>query len=136
MTIKELHERNILIIDDDAGMLRALDKVLTGDGAVVGCSESAEEGMKILNDRQKRVDLVITDLRMPYVSGMTVIYVLHENFPRLPVMVLTAFGSPYVKAECIRQGAAAVLEKPVDTTQLLAAIERVFAAQETSLAMT
>ena len=43
--------------------------------------------------------------------------------------MLTAFGSPDVKAECLRQGAVAFLEKPLDTGQLLAAIEDVFAPQ-------
>jgi FixJ family two-component response regulator len=43
--------------------------------------------------------------------------------------VLTAFGSPDVKAECIRQGAVAFLEKPLDTPQLLAAIEEIFGSQ-------
>ncbi len=115
-------------------MLRALDKVLTGEGALVSCSESAENMMEILTARQKAVDLLITDLRMPYVTGMTVLYVMREAFPGLPIMVLTAYGSPAVKAECLRQGASAILEKPLDTSQLLGAIEGVFALQKSASA--
>jgi CheY-like chemotaxis protein len=129
--MKRLCNKSILIIDDDAGMLRALDKVLTSEGALVNCSESAENVMEILTGRRKGVDLVITDLRMPYVTGMTVLYVIREAFPALPIMVLTAYSSPAVKAECLRQGATAIVEKPLDTPQLLSAIEGVFAAQET-----
>ncbi|MGO8697490.1 MAG: response regulator [Limisphaerales bacterium] len=128
--MKDLNEKTILIVDDDAGMLRALHKVLGGAGAAVTCSETAEDAIEILTARRQRVDLVITDLRMPYVSGMTLLYAIHEIFPFLPIMVLTAFSSSAVKEECLQQGAAAVLEKPLNTPQLLSAIENVFAAQK------
>ena len=74
------------------------------------------------------MDLVITDLRMPFLNGITVVYAIHQIFPALPVIVLTAFGSPDVRAECLVQGASAFLEKPLDTIQLLAAVESVFAS--------
>ncbi len=125
--MNDLHDKSILIVDDDASMLCALDKVLTGEGAVVTCARCAEDAIKILTAAEKRIDLIITDLWMPFDAGtgMTVIYVIHEILPALPVIVLTAFGSPDVKAECLRQGAATILEKPLDTPQLLAAIEGV-----------
>ncbi len=127
-TMKSLRNKSVLIIDDDAGMLCALDKVLTGEGADVACAAWAGDAVEILTERQKRFDLVITDLRMPFLTGITVVYAVHEVFPELPVIVLTAFGSPDVKAECFRQGAAAFLEKPLNTVQLLSAIESVFAS--------
>jgi len=119
-----------LIVDDDARMLRALDRVLTNEGAITTCAEWAGDAIDILTERKKRIDLVITDLRMPFVSGMTAVYAIHKILPELPIIVLTAFGSPDVKAECIRQGAAAFLEKPLDTPQLLDVIEEVFASPE------
>jgi two-component system response regulator GlrR len=130
--MKKLHGKSVLIVDDDPGMLRSLDKVLTGEGAVVTRAEWAGDAMVMLNGRQKRIDLVITDLRMPFITGMTVVYGINKIFPGLPVIVLTAFGSPDVKGECLRQGAAAFLEKPLDTEQLLDAIEDVFASRNTN----
>ena len=131
--MKNIRNKSVLIVDDDARMLRALDKVLTSEGAVITCAEWAGDAIDILMERKKRVDLVITDLRMPFVSGMTVVYAIHKILPELPIIVLTAFGSPDVKAECLRQGAAAFLEKPLDTLQLLDVVERVFASPKTSL---
>lgn len=128
--MKKLHNKSVLIIDDDARMLRALNKVLTGEGATVTCADWAGDAILVLNEREKRFDLVITDLRMPFITGLTVVYGIHKIFPALPIIVLTAFGSPDVKAECLRQGAAAFLEKPLDTTQLLDVIEEVFNAQK------
>jgi DNA-binding NtrC family response regulator len=127
--MKVLSKKSVLIVDDDPGMLRALDKVLTGEGAVVTGADSAGAAVKVLTGRKKKIDLVITDLRMPFVKGLTVVYAIHEIFPELPVIVLTAFGSSDVKEECLRQGAAAFLEKPLNTPQLLAAITEVFTAR-------
>jgi DNA-binding NtrC family response regulator len=132
--MKELRDKSVLIVDDDPGMLRALDKVLSREGAVVACAACAADAVEILTGRKKRIDLVITDLRMPFVTGITVLYAIHEIFPALPVIVLTAFGSADVKAECLRQGAAAFLEKPLDTPQLLTAITGVFMSQHPALA--
>ena len=128
--MKKLRNTSVLIIEDDAGMLCALDKVLTGEGADVTCAAWAGDAIDILTARKKRIDLVITDLRMPILTGITVVYAIHEVFPALPIIVLTAFGSPDAKAECLRQGAAAFLEKPLDTPQVLTAIEGVFASQK------
>jgi DNA-binding NtrC family response regulator len=128
MTMTKLQDKLVLIIDDDAGMLRALDKVLTGEGATVIRAQWAVDAMEFLTGRKIPVELVITDLRMPFVTGITVVYAIHEVFPNLPVIVLTAFGSPDVKAECLRQGAAAFLEKPLNTMELMAAVAKVFAS--------
>lgn len=137
--MKTLSKKTILIIDDDTRMLRALDKVLTGEGCAVTTASWAGDALDILNERKEEMELVITDLRMPFVTGITVVNAIHKMRPDLPVVVLTAFGSPDVKAECLRLGAVTVLEKPLGTNELLAAIEGVFAApparRETTMAM-
>ena len=121
--------KSVLIIDDDARMLRALEKALAGEGYKVTCATLVAEAIEILTQRKTPVDLVITDLQMPFMTGvltgMTMVYAIHQIFPALPVIVLTAFGSPDVKAECLRQGVAAFLEKPLDTPHLLNTIEGV-----------
>jgi DNA-binding NtrC family response regulator len=123
--------KSILLVDDDARMLRALDKVLTGEGAIVTCAQWAGDAIDILTERRKVIDLVITDLRMPMFSGLTALYAIHKIFPAMPVIVLTAFGSPVVRVECLREGAAAFLEKPLDSRQLLEVIRNVFHARKT-----
>jgi DNA-binding NtrC family response regulator len=127
---KKMRDKSVLIIDDDTGMLRALDKVLTGAGAIVTRAQNAGDAVETLTARKEKFDLVITDLRMPFVTGLTVVYAIHQIYPELPVIVLTAFGSADVKAECFRQGAAAFLEKPLDTSELLAAVGKVFASRK------
>ncbi len=125
-----IRNKSILVIDDDKSLLRALKKVLNSEGASVTCTEWAGDAMEILTARQKPIDLVITDLRMPLVTGMTVVYAIHEVFPELPVIVLTAFGNSELKAECLKEGATAFLEKPLDTPQLLAAVEHALGSRK------
>ena len=148
--MESILNKNILIVDDDERMLRALTKVLTNEGAVITGACWAAEAMDQLADPQKRFDLVITDLQMPFVRGSTILRMIARSlqpganqpvsnvegevsqgvFPRVPIIVLTAFGSPEVKTECLLFGAAAFLEKPLNITQLLAAIEDAFAQQK------
>ncbi len=120
-----LRNKCILVIDDDAGMLRALEKVLAGEGCKVICTNLIADAMEILAERKTPIDLVITDLWMPSVRGLTGLHGIHSLFPDLPVIILTAFGSPDIKAACFRLGAAAFLEKPLNTPQLLSGIEDV-----------
>jgi DNA-binding NtrC family response regulator len=127
---RDIHNKSVLVVDDDERMLRALDKVLTNEGACVTCSSWAGGAIGILTEKKKRVDLVIIDLCMPFISGMTAVHAIHSHYPKLPIIVLTAFGSPHVKAECLRQGAIAFLEKPLASQVLMDAIEGVFSSRQ------
>lgn len=128
--MNNINRKSILIVDDDAAMLRALNKVLSGEGAVVATASWVGEVMERLADNQGHFDLIITDLRMPILDGKSVLGAVKTALPEVPVIVMTAFGSPEVEAECLEKGAAAFLEKPLDTPQLLAALERVLSTSK------
>ena len=119
-------------MDDDARMLKALEKVLSQEGASVTCAELAMDAFRILAKRPGEFSLIITDLRMPFVRGERVVHVIHEILPQLPIIVLTAFGGPEVEEECRRQGAVAFLEKPLDTPRLLEVVGKIFTTKGVS----
>jgi DNA-binding NtrC family response regulator len=122
----ELHDKSVLVVDDDPGMLRAMTKVLASEGMqVTGVSDPAVV-VKKLADSEKRFDLVITDLRMPMFSGRGVL-ALASVLPELPVIIITAFGGPDVQAQALRLGAFAFLEKPVAAPQLIDVVKRALA---------
>jgi len=119
----ELHDKSVLVVDDDPGMLRAMSKVLAGEGMqVTGVSDPVAVVRK-LADSEKRFDVVITDLRMPVFSGRGVL-ALASALPELPVIILTAFGEPDVEAQALGLGAFAFLEKPVAAAQLIEVVKR------------
>jgi DNA-binding NtrC family response regulator len=128
--IKDIHNKFVLVVDDDERMLRALDKVLTNEGATVMCSSWAGGAIGILSEKSAQVDLVIIDLCMPFISGLTAVYAIHSHYPKLPIVVLTAFGSPAVRDECLRQGAVAFLEKPLDASTLIGAVGNALSPRE------
>ena len=124
--MNSIHGKSILLIDDDAAMLRALDKVLSGEGAVVAKASWVGEAMERLTESQGAFDLIITDLRMPVLHGQSILRAVRAAMPEVPVIVITAFASPELRAECVQAGAAAFLEKPLEAPELLAVIEQVF----------
>jgi len=123
----KLSGKSILIIDDDAALLRAMSKLLTGEGADVAGASWAGEAIDHLTAGLRRFDLIITDLRMPILDGETILGAVSVAMPHAKVIVVTAFGTPEVEEACLRRGAAAFLEKPVDAARLLAAVQEAFA---------
>jgi DNA-binding NtrC family response regulator len=134
MCMAKIGNRSVLVIDDDVGMLRALNRVLSGEGCMVANASSAEAAVKFLSSAEHYFDLIITDLRMPVLDGLGVLRAVKTAYPDVPVIIITAFGSPEAKTESYELGATAFLEKPVDTERLLATIDRVLPppAQQTS----
>ena len=129
---KDIHNKSVLVVDDDERMLRAVDRVLSGEGATVTCSSWAGGAIGILTEKKAKVDLVIIDLSMPFISGLTAVYAIHSSRPKLPIVVLTGFGSPTVRAECLQQGAVAFLEKPLDASALIDAVKDALSQQESA----
>jgi DNA-binding NtrC family response regulator len=125
--------KSILVVDDDAAMLRAISKVLAAEGAIVETACWVGEAMEHLTSKEERFDLIITDLRMPLLGGRAILGVVTVAFPQVPVVIMTAFGSSDLKVECLREGATAFLEKPLDTPELLAALESAFSKRKADL---
>lgn len=128
-------DKKILIVDDDEHFLRALGKTLRGEGAKVTAAQWALDAVDILS-QHANLDLIITDLRMPVVNGTLLLHSIRLMSPQLPIIVLTAFGSPETTAELIGRGATAVLEKSLTAAQLLTAIEQVFDVRKSTNAET
>jgi DNA-binding NtrC family response regulator len=121
--MNELHDKSVLVVEDDPGMLRAMTKLLASEGMQVTGVSDPVVVVKKLADSEKRFDLVITDLRMPMFSGRGVL-ALASALPELPVIVITAFGGPDIQAHALRLGAFAFLEKPVAAPQLIDVVKR------------
>jgi DNA-binding NtrC family response regulator len=116
--------KTILLVDDDPEVLRALTKVLEKDGYRVVPFSNASQAMRDINETKQRFDLVITDVSMPGVRGTTFLAAVKTAFPRVPVIIITAFGDWGEYMEAIHNGACEYLNKPLDKTELLTAVHR------------
>lgn len=107
--------KKVLIVDDEPAVLFALSEALADRrrGVKVATAANGEEAVAILES--EKVDLVVTDLRMPEMDGFELLAWLRRGFPHLPVIVMTAFGAETVSR---LDGAPEVLEKPFDVGEL------------------
>ncbi len=116
LTIKE----TILVIDDDKSLLLALVQYLEKAGYQVISAINGMEGLKLLESAD--YDLVITDINMPYVSGIGVISALKEKYPNIPA-VATGIGEEPLKAAKEKR-ADVMLKKPFEMPTLMGHIEK------------
>ena len=120
----------LLIIDDSQEILVALNKYLKKKSFDVVTATDGLEGIKLLKTERDGFDLVITDLVMPYVSGVGVISILKKEFPGTPVVAITGWGE-HPEALAIEANADLVLEKPFDLEELEQSISSLLAKKFT-----
>jgi len=123
----EAHDASILLVDDDAELLKALTKVLEKDGYTVVPLPDGNSAVRYVNSTKQRFDLVITDVSMPGMSGTSLLTAFKTAFPQVPVIIMTAFADWGNYMEALREGAYEYLYKPVEKDQLLAAVQRALA---------
>jgi DNA-binding NtrC family response regulator len=116
-------KEQILIVDDSASTLEVLRRNLTAAGYQVFTAPGVSGAIEILE--QKRMDLVVTDLKMPNVSGMDLVRHIRENFRDTEVMMITGYPSIEGAVEAVKTGAEEFLAKPFTDTELLSAVQRV-----------
>lgn len=112
----------ILIVDDEAIMRNFLVEALKRKGLEAEVAENGEKAIALL--KEQSFDLLITDMKMPRVSGMDVLRFVKETSPRTLVIVVTAFGTIENAVEAMKAGAFHYLIKPFSLESLTANIEK------------
>jgi DNA-binding NtrC family response regulator len=121
---------DILIVDDDQAIATAFEHFLTYEGHTFRLASSAAEGMALLEQRSP--DVVVMDVRMPGVDGVTALQQMRRRFPNLYVVMMTAYSSSQSSIDAIRAGAFDYLTKPLDLDELRDVIGRALAARQAS----
>ncbi len=107
----------ILLIEDDASIVGGLKKELQAEGYEVAVAERGDKGLA--QAKAEPFDVVITDLKMPGLSGLELVEQLHAAKPKLPIILVTAFGTTDSAIEATKLGAYDYLLKPFDMAELL-----------------
>jgi DNA-binding NtrC family response regulator len=121
MTVSQNKER-ILVVDDSADTLEVLQRNLTSEGYQVFTAPGVAEALKILEGTP--IHLVITDLKMPKVSGLDLIRHIRENYRETEVMMITGYATIEGAVQAVKTGADEYLAKPFTGEELIAAVER------------
>ncbi|MBR3813921.1 MAG: sigma-54-dependent Fis family transcriptional regulator [Spirochaetaceae bacterium] len=122
---------NILIIDDEKNIREGLAAALEMDGYNVVLAPDGETGLQLVG--RGDIDLVITDLRMPGISGEEVLAKVTSESPGLPVIVLTGHGTIDSAVDAMRAGAYDFLTKPLNLDRLSLIVKRALQNRELSL---
>ena len=117
----------ILVVDDEATARGGLEKLLEQEGFTVVTAADGQQALAAA--AESAPDVVVTDLKMPIMDGMTLLAKLREQDKDLPVIVATAFGEVSSAVDAMRAGASDFLTKPIDFDVLSIAIERCLAAR-------
>jgi two-component system response regulator PilR (NtrC family) len=111
----------ILVIDDEADIRETLDALLCSVGYEVSTAENG--GVAVERAEREHFDLVITDLRMPGMSGVETVAALRRIKPGLSVIVVSGYVSDASALRCREEGALQIVAKPFDIDDLLHIVE-------------
>jgi FixJ family two-component response regulator len=111
----------VLVVDDDKGMREAIESLLDAAGIASASYASAEALLD--SGALGAAACVITDLKLPAMSGLQLLDTLNHRGPHPPLILITAHDSPAVRSEAASRGAVAFLAKPFLGSALLAAID-------------
>ena len=113
---------SILVIDDKESMRQMLAKTLESEGFEVDTARDGERGLD--KAKEKRFDLILTDLKLPKMDGLEVLSSIKDLDPEVAVIVMTAYGTIETAVQAIKQGAFDFLTKPFDVDHLHVLIQR------------
>ncbi len=115
---------NILMVDDDPVILEVLDTYLHSQGYPIDhCTSAADALVKLDN---KAYDLIISDVEMAEMSGFDFVRVARERYPRIGIVLMTAFDDRYPQAEALSSGADGYIAKPFTLSKFSMIFERTY----------
>jgi len=119
---KRCELNKILIVDDDTQLRQSFQKLLTDEGYEISTAPTGEQGISMV--KQQVPDLVIMDVRLPGIDGLATFQAMRKIEPKLPVIVMTAFGTTETAIEATKLGAFDFVLKPFDVPEILTLIEQ------------
>ena len=114
----------VMFVDDDEGMRISWNRYLASIGLDVTTAETAETGIAQLE--RERVDVVVSDLRMPGMDGLDFLRIVKERWPQIQVILLTGYGNPEVEGAVHDLGGFGYFSKPINPETMADTIQEAF----------
>ena len=113
---------SVLIVDDESGILDSLNILLRNEGFAPRLAHGGKEGLEKINEMSP--DIVLTDIRMPHVSGVEILAAAREADPDVPVILMTAQATLQSAMQAVNAGAYYYIQKPFRNDELVAILRR------------
>ena len=117
----------VLVVDDESLVRWSLAETLGASGYAVTEARDGASAIRAFASPRGGTDVVLLDLRLPDSGDLRVLAAMRQLSPEVPVIVMTAFGTPDLLNEALRLGAFAVIDKPFDMSAISPLIERALA---------
>ncbi|MDL2267891.1 sigma-54 dependent transcriptional regulator [Desulfovibrio sp. OttesenSCG-928-G15] len=114
-------QSHILIIDDEKNYLLVLEALLLDEGYAVTALNDPEAALVFLDESE--VDVIITDMKMPKLTGKDVLEHVKRDYPHIPVLMMTAFGTIESAVDVMKMGAFDYITKPFSNDELLLSVQ-------------
>ena len=114
----------ILVVDDESAILVSLGILFKNEGFEVATAQGGKAGLEALE--QKPPDVLLTDIRMPGISGMDLLAAARQQAPEMPVILMTAQAELRTAIDAVNQGAFQYIQKPFETAALVALCRRAY----------
>ncbi|GAB1411147.1 sigma-54 dependent transcriptional regulator [Desulfovibrionales bacterium] len=115
---------HVLIIDDEKNYLLILEAILEEGGYTVTALSDPAMAVAYLDEAE--IDVVVTDMKMPGMTGQEILEIVRKRFPHIPVLIMTAFGSIDRAVEAMRSGAFDYITKPFANDEILLSVRKAF----------
>lgn len=119
-----IQDLDVLIIDDDPTVLQLIAEFLRSKGCNVECCEDAHQGMDALHLRH--FDLVVTDVKMAGMNGFEFLKMARASWPKIAIIVMTAYDDDYPLSQALRAGADGYLSKPFSLSKFSLIFEKAY----------
>ena len=116
----------VMVIDDEENIRKLVRMTLTKAGYDVVEAENGEDAVRVIrdSDNQLMVDVITCDIRMPKVNGIEAIAYFRQQFPSIPIIVITGFPETDMAVSLLKQGVVDYVPKPVDGEKLLSVVAK------------
>lgn len=118
----ELNNNSLLVVDDDPYVLESISSLLQEFGFHVSASPNAEDALE--KAKKLRFDVILTDIRMPSLTGIELLQRIHAFNPHVPVILLTAFAELDLAVDAVKRGAFDFITKPYNPEYLVHSVEK------------
>ena len=115
-------QASVLVVDDNAAVRESLVRILKGEGYKTIGAEDGRAALELL--RQRQVNLILTDLKMPNMDGLQLLRTVKMRFPEIKVILMTASVKVDMADEAIREGAYHFMQKPLKRLEILMVLAR------------
>jgi DNA-binding NtrC family response regulator len=112
----------VLVVDDERENVEALDRIFAREGFRVLVADSGRRALDVC--RSQRVQVVVSDLMMPGMTGLELLKALHTVSPDTEVVLMTAYGTIEMAVEAMREGAYDFVEKPLKRSQVVKTVQK------------